>query len=133
MARNNKMRRLRPGLYKDIVSFHKKFKLGYSGPPRKLDYPVAQARYRHQFEELQELSKAIHTGKLEETLDALVDIVYVAIGTAYLSGFNFDEAWKRVHKANMQKVRCATKRSPIDIVKPLGWKPPNLKDICKDK
>ena len=131
MARNNKVRRLRSGLYKDRVAFHKKFKLGYSCPPRKLDYPEAQARYRHQFEELQELSKAIHTGKLEETLDALVDIVYVAIGTAYLSGFDFNEAWNRVHRANMKKVRCATKRSPIDIVKPLGWKPPNLKDLCK--
>ena len=131
MARNNKMRRLRSGLYKDIVAFHKKFKLGYSGPPRKLDYPIAVARYRHQFEELEELSKAIHTGQLEGTLDALVDIVYVAIGTAYLSGFDFNEAWKRVHKANMKKVRCATKRSPIDIIKPLGWKPPNLKDLCK--
>ena len=131
MARNNKVRRLRQGPFKDIVAFHKKFKLGYSGPPRKLDYPIATARYRHQFEELQELSKAIHTGHLEGTLDALVDIVYVAIGTAYLSGFDFNEAWSRVHKANMKKVRCATKRSPIDIIKPLGWKPPNLKDLCK--
>ena len=131
MARDNKVRRLRSGLYKDIVAFHKKLKLGYSGPPRKLDYPIATARYRHQFEELQELSKAIHTGHLEGTLDALVDIVYVAIGTAYLSGFDFNEAWSRVHKANMKKVRCATKRSPIDIIKPLGWKPPNLKDLCK--
>jgi len=131
MARNNKVCRLRPGLFKDIVAFHKKFKLGYSGPPRKLDIDIARARYRHQFEELQELSKAIHTGDLEGTLDALVDIVYVAIGTAYLSGFDFDEAWKRVHKANMKKIRCATKRSPIDIVKPIGWKPPKLDDLCK--
>ena len=54
MARNNKVCRLRPGLFKDIVAFHKKFKLGYSGPPRKLDIDIARARYRHQFEELQE-------------------------------------------------------------------------------
>ena len=127
------MPRLRSRLCKDIEAFHKKFKLGYKGPPRKLDYPVAAARYRHQFEEIQELSKSIHTGYLEGTLDALVDIVYIALGTAYLSGFNFDEAWSRVHRANMKKVRCATKRSPIDIVKPVGWKPPNLKDLCQDK
>ena len=46
-------------------------------------------------------------------------------------GFDFDEAWKRVHKANMKKVRMKTERSPIDIVKPIGWKPPDLKDLCK--
>ena len=82
-------------------------------------------------EELQELSQAIHTGNLEGTLDALVDTVYIALGTAYLMGFDFDKAWKRVHKANMQKIRCATKRSPIDVVKPIGWKPPKLDDLCK--
>ena len=131
MARNNKVCRLRPGLFKDIVAFHKKFKLGYSGPPRKLDIDIARARYRHQFEELQELSKAIHTGDIEGTLDALVDTVYIALGTAYLMGIDFDKAWKRVHKANMNKIRCATKRSPIDIVKPIGWKPPKLDDLCK--
>ena len=59
------------------------------------------------------------------------DICFVIGGGPSLSGFDFNEAWSRVHKANMKKVRCATKRSPIDIIKPLGWKPPNLKDLCK--
>ena len=124
---------MRSKLCKDVEAFHKKFKLGYKGPPRLLDYRIADARYRHLFEELQELAQA--NGKRDKVriLDALVDIVYVALGTAYLRGFNFDEAWKRIHKTNMKKVRCATKRSPLDVVKPLGWRPPNLEDLCQDK
>ena len=133
MARYNKVRRLRQGPFKDVIAFHKKYKLGYSGPPRLLDHRIADIRYRHLFEELQELAQA--NGKRDKVriLDALVDIVYVALGTAYLQGFNFDEAWKRIHKTNMKKIRCATKRSPLDVVKPLGWRPPNLEDLCQDK
>ena len=58
MARHNKVRRLRQGPFKDVIAFHKKYKLGYSGPPRLLDYKIADSRYRHLFEELQELAQA---------------------------------------------------------------------------
>ena len=129
----SKMPRVRSKLCKDIENFHKKFKLGYAGGPRKLSLDVIRARYRHQFEELEELSQAIHKGDMIGTLDALVDTVYIALGTAYLMGLDFDKAWTRVHKANMKKIRCATKRSPIDIVKPIGWKAPKLDDLCKIK
>ena len=129
----SKMPRVRSKLCKDIEAFHKKFKLGYAGGPRRLSLEVIRARYKHQFEEVQELSQAIHTGDMEGTLDALVDTVYIALGTAYLMGLDFDKAWNRVHKANMKKIRLATKRSPIDIVKPIGWKPPKLDDLCKGK
>ena len=68
----SKMPRLRSKLCKDIEQFHKKFKLGYAGGPRRLSLEVIRARYKHQFEEVQELSQAIHTGDMEGTLDALV-------------------------------------------------------------
>ena len=52
------MYRVRSKLCKDIEAFHKKFKLGYKGQPRLFDYRIAAARYRHLFEELQELAQA---------------------------------------------------------------------------
>ena len=115
----------------DINKFFTKYKIGYKGGPRNLKYEISTARYRHQLEETHELGEAFNKNDKEGVLDALVDIVYIALGTAHLMGFDFDEAWKRVHKANMKKVRMKTERSPIDIVKPIGWKPPDLKDLCK--
>lgn len=49
---------------------------------------------------------------------------------------NFPEAWRRVHAANMQKVRTrrpedSTRKSVWDVVKPPGWVGPNLQDLCQ--
>lgn len=142
----------------DIADFHTKFGLTYDGPPRVL--PVAMSDFRKKFmdEELNEygaseaqasaerflLSKpdqANYAFHLENMLDALVDEVYVVLGTSYLHGFNFREAWRRVHAANMRKIR-ATKAGPdakdsgrakeFDIVKPRGWEAPSHIDLVED-
>ena len=67
---------------------------------------------------------------------ALVDLVYVAIGTAHLHGFDFEEAWRRVHHANMQKIRtpnaeASTRGSKHDVIKPEGWEPPSHTDLVE--
>jgi predicted HAD superfamily Cof-like phosphohydrolase len=81
--------------------------------------------------------QADYTYQLEESLDGLVDLVYVAIGTAYMHGFDFQSAWDRVHEANMKKIRApsaeASKRkSSFDVVKPEGWEPPTHTDLVED-
>jgi hypothetical protein len=65
-------------------------------------------------------------------------LIYIAMGNAHLHGFHrFNEAWKRVHHANMQKElshegnpgkygKLGDKR---DIVKPPGWTPPDHSDL----
>lgn len=73
---------------------------------------------------------------LEKQFDALVDLVYVALGTSYEHGFDFDEGWRRVQAANMKKVLAKSadesKRGfRFDVVKPKGWKPPDLSDLVK--
>jgi predicted HAD superfamily Cof-like phosphohydrolase len=72
--------------------------------------------------------------ELVDQLDALVDLAYVVLGTAYLHGFRFNEAWRRVHAANMAKVRAeraeqSARGSTFDVVKPPGWKPADLSDL----
>lgn len=70
---------------------------------------------------------------LEKLLDAMVDIIYVVTGTAIAHGFDIEEAWRRVHAANMKKVPSVNqdnrRRSKIDAVKPAGWKAPVLTDL----
>lgn len=113
-------------LMRDIVEFHDKFGLLYYDLPRELPEDLRDFRINFMKEELTEY---INAKTKEDMLDALVDLCYVALGTAQLHGFNFNEAWKRVHAANMAKVRAPSERSEYDIVKPEGWTPPDLSDL----
>lgn len=57
----------------------------------------------------------------------LADVVYVAYGTALLSGIDLDIALREVHRANMQKVREGVRRRDDGkIVKGPNFKPPDL-------
>jgi len=125
-------------MWNDIESFHHKFRLDYGGPPRPLPFELAQFRIKFLQEELDEYAAAYEADDSlearEQMLDALVDLVYVALGTAYLHGFNFAEAWRRVQVANMSKVRVeraedSKRGSKFDVVKPEGWKPPCHLDL----
>jgi len=108
--------------------------LTYEGRPRDLPDDLFWFRSGFLDEEIKEYLRAWQEGNLEKQMDALVDIVYVAMGTAYLHGFNFEEAWKRVHEANMNKIRAQSpdeseRGSTFDVVKPEGWEPPILSDL----
>ena len=85
-------------------------------------------------EEMDEFTEAYNERDLAGALDALVDIMYVAIGTAYMMNLPILDAWERVHHANMQKVKVKnvseSKRGSIhDLRKPEGWTPPDLSDL----
>lgn len=142
-----------PDFMADITAFHEKFGVDYSGFPRQLPTDLLDFRVKFLKEELTEYTDdanalAAHlitdktdvantTHLLEKQLDALVDLVYVALGTAYLQGFDFNEAWRRVHEANMKKIRTAraedSKRgSTHDVVKPAGWEPPSHTDLVEN-
>jgi len=116
---------------KDIEAFHIKYGLAYNGQPRMLDEKTSSFRSRFIEEELDEY---ILADTMEDKFDALIDLVYVALGTAYMHGFDFEEGWKRVQAANMKKIRATqadqSKRgSTIDVVKPEGWEAPDLRDL----
>jgi predicted HAD superfamily Cof-like phosphohydrolase len=121
-----------------VHDFQAKFGQAYEGPPRELPASVAALRKKLLLEETTELVLAIDRGELDEMLDACVDLMYVVAGTANAMGMRsvFDEAFTRVHLANMKKVlafsRHDSKRdSAHDIVKPEGWVKPDLTDLVK--
>ena len=85
-------------------------------------------------EEIRELNDAFAHTDLPEVLDALVDLVYVAISTAWLLNLPFDQAWQAVHAANMAKIRVenasqSKRKHAFDIVKPAGWQPPDHSNL----
>lgn len=118
----------------DIRDFHEKFGLVYNGGPRPLDRELHNFRQAFMQEELDEYESAHEADDLEGQLDALVDLAYVLLGTAYLQGLPFAEAWRRVHEANMTKVRAeraedSKRGSTFDVVKPEGWTAPDHSDL----
>lgn len=139
---------------KNVADFHKKFGIGYEGPPRVLDREALQFRVKfmreeideyesHMMEALNELTVApthrddanlVH--HLAEALDALVDTIYVAVGTAHLQGLPLVEGWARVQAANMAKAidptqRDATAKMKAKIIKPEGWEAPHHEDLVE--
>lgn len=132
--------------FADIVDFHTKYQQTYDGPARRLPEDMQEFRSKFLKEELTEYEDAIARMRvmdvshedLAHAFDGLIDLVYVALGTAYLHGFNFEEGWRRVHEANMKKVLAKnadeSKRGyKFDVVKPEGWTPPILMDLVGAK
>lgn len=134
--------------FQDIMDFHEKFEIPYNDGPRRLPADLANFREDFMEEELKEYKEAIYRmyfydlneEDMEKALDGLVDLTYVTLGTAYLHGFDFREAWRRVHSANMKKVRAIAegddrshRDAKFDVVKPEGWRAPVLTDLVKPK
>lgn len=131
-----------PDFLADIAAFHERFGLSVEdGPFNQPDLSLLNFRSKTHVEEAKEFQDAaeqfMDTGNpecLAKMLDACVDQVYFVLGTAYVMGWDFSEAWKRVHAANMEKVRAAkasdSKRgSKFDVVKPPDWVAPSLLDL----
>jgi len=86
-------------------------------------------------EEYCELLDAVKNKNSVETLDALIDIIVVTIGTIHSMGADAEEAWKTVMISNLAKIDKETgkvrKREDGKVLKPEGWQPPNLKKFLK--
>lgn len=141
----------------DVDQFMRKFEQHYEGKPRSLPTDLAHFREKFMQEEVQEYfenrlavdmilgdertcsesDQGMLMYHLAEQLDAIIDEMYVQIGTGLLQGFNLREAWRRVHAANMKKERVAsaaqsTRNSIYDVCKPAGWVRPDHTDLIAD-
>ena len=75
-------------------------------------------------EEVSELQTAIDNNDRVEQLDALIDIMVVTVGV------DGEGAWKEVMSTNFAKIDSLTgrvrKREDGKVLKPVGWRPPEL-------
>lgn len=127
----------------DVQEFNAKFGLPL-GDEDILSSDIEATEYRRKFlqEELNEFTDAMAAGDRVEAFDALLDLVYVAYGTALFLGISprqWHAGFNAVHEANMAKERVAkaedSKRgSAFDCRKPEGWIAPQvtLAKILKD-
>ncbi len=117
--------------FRDVGEFHRKFGLTFTEPPQLIEGELVQFRLKFLREELEELEEAYADEDLPRIADALVDLVYVALGTAHLHRLPWEDLWNAVQRANMLKERAqrasdSKRGSTYDVVKPKGWQPPDL-------
>lgn len=123
--------------FSDVQDFHQKFGVPLLTKPGFLSAIAPDAQgFREKFmqEELDEFKESCAAGNLEKSFDALLDLVYVALGTAEMMGCSnemWQELWNEVQKANMTKVRASStgeskRGSTLDVIKPAGWTPPDV-------
>ena len=85
-------------------------------------------------EELEELKEAINKKDLQETIDALTDILYVTYGAGHAFGVNLDKCFEEVQNSNMSKLGDDGK--PIfnekgKVMKGPNYFKPNLNQFLK--
>lgn len=85
-------------------------------------------------EEFIEYIKAEENNDIVAIADALADIIYIAYGTAVAYGIPLDKVLHEVHTSNMAKLvdGKVIRREDGKVLKPEGWKPPNIADILKN-
>jgi predicted HAD superfamily Cof-like phosphohydrolase len=133
--------------FADVDEFHDKFGLNAGADvPRTLDPSLYEFRMKFLMQELSEIADAHALNDLTKFIDGLIDLVYVAMGTARFAGVSpalWEQLWSVVHQANLCKRRARsaieskelTDRGHVfDVVKPAGWTSPDpfLKMLIED-
>ena len=123
---------------KDINEMHHKFGVQKAVKEFDKDKLKKFLEFRINFlqEELDEMKKAFAEGgpnAADDTVDALIDLCVVAIGTLDAFEVNAYVAWDAVYYKNMQKEVGikASRPNPLglpDLIKPEGWTAPTHAD-----
>jgi predicted HAD superfamily Cof-like phosphohydrolase len=81
-------------------------------------------------EEYEEFRDAFEKKDDIEQLDACMDMIWVILGYCKMKGYNVRGAWNEVARSNLAKIDINTgkviKNSAGKVMKPEGWKPPEL-------
>lgn len=137
--------------FDSVGAFHAKFGLPVSdGVAKEIDAELCDFRLGFLLEELAELcdgyglelSWELHVAPmfkgqqdLPKIADALVDLVYVALGTTHCHHLPWKALFKDVQRANISKQRAArdgsdsARGSSFDVVKPKNWQGPRTIEV----
>ena len=87
-----------------VRKFMQKFKQEVKSKPSFPDDNIIKLRINLIKEELLELEEALNEKNIEETADALTDILYVTYGAGHAFGIDLDKCFDEVQKSNMSKL-----------------------------
>jgi hypothetical protein len=86
-------------------------------------------------EEVRELNDAVSQRNDVETFDAILDIIVVCIGYGLSRGWPMVKGWEEVMRSNLAKIGSngfVQRREDGKIIKPDGWKAPDLRRVLAD-
>jgi predicted HAD superfamily Cof-like phosphohydrolase len=111
-----------------VREFHGKFGLTIGDKPALRE---SQLRADLIAEEADEFDTATCVcSDLPDAVDAICDLIYVAVGAAVAFGVDLEPHFRAVHESNMRKVGGG-KRDDGKLLKPAGWSPPDISGILK--
>jgi predicted HAD superfamily Cof-like phosphohydrolase len=119
----------------DVREFHDAAGISEQSGPPALVHSVTRLRLLK--EEVQELEEAIMENDLNEVADAYADIMFIVTGSSlmHIGGAKFAKVWAEVFATNMAKCTNGklVMREDGKILKPEGWKPPDIASILYPK
>ena len=110
-----------------VKEFQEKFGHPYKEHPTLMDADRAQKRYNWMLEEINEF---LETEDIVEQADAMIDVMYFALGTLVEMGIKPDALFEIVHTANMTKLWEDGKPHygpDGKTIKPKTWEDPHPK------
>lgn len=116
--------------WEEVKLFHKKFNHPVSSCPKKMEKERAKKRYNWMLEEINEFLEAAEEGDIVEQADAMIDVIYFALGTLVEMGIKPDKLFDIVQYANMSKLWEDGKPHYNEmgkVIKPSTWEDPHEK------
>jgi len=113
-----------------VKEFHKRFLAPYEDSPKALSPDRANKRAAWMREEIDEFLEA---RDISDQADAMIDLIYFALGTMVEMGAEPQELFDIVHAANMAKLFPDGKphfNSMTKTIKPPGWEDPKPRLIA---
>lgn len=118
-------------MYQDVKEFQTAVGQNVGVKPEFPDGSERDLRLRLLKEEYEEYIQGECKNDLENIAKELADIIYIVCGTAASYGIPLDRVFEEVHRSNMEKLVDGkpVRRADGKILKPEGWKPPNIKTV----
>lgn len=116
--------------WEEVRLFHEKFNHPVSSYPVKMEKERAKKRYNWMLEEINEFLEAVEQEEIVEQADAMIDVIYFALGTLVEMGIKPDKLFEIVQYANMSKLWKDGKphyATDGKIIKPETWENPHEK------
>ncbi|GHU71540.1 hypothetical protein FACS189450_07740 [Spirochaetia bacterium] len=107
--------------WEKVARFHKQFGHPLSEKPVFIDAERARKRYDWMLEEINEF---IESNTIVDQADAMIDLIYFALGTLVEMGVKPDKPFEIVHEANMSKIwpdGTVHYNETGKTIKPKGW------------
>ncbi|MBA4543584.1 MULTISPECIES: haloacid dehalogenase [Thermoactinomyces] len=111
--------------WEKVKEFHRCFGVPHKEKPEKLAMERVQKRAKWMEEEIGEFKQA---RTIEEQADAMIDTIYLALGTLVEMGVRPQALFDIVHTANMDKLwedgKPRYRESDGKVIKPSSWQDP---------